>query len=389
MGTFNTIILILGAIPIIVILLTIISSSQSVRSLIDRFFVILLCLPEILRNGCAYIINHVRAFLATSIRSVGFGGEHGIQRIIGAILLTFCTTVAIIVSILILMVTLEAIFNSGNVSLINMLPISLEALIAIELVAAVVLFGMLLLDVLGVTHLTKFYSTDNLPRYLRYIFGTIFVIGALFSIYILSAGGYIRYDSLISEVSDMSINSTYTPLGNNVYIPNQTFNNVKIEEKHVIPSDSSGTSQAYKTSLKSMMIGIPISSAVSGLFGAVGLIPFGGVLISGLSFLIAILILGPFWIIGHALMILVNHIYNFVFSLLDIFIQFGDSIKGRFSGQATENPQSNIQQPPSQAPSNNENNNEQQPDNSAPSDPEEQNENSMYGKNDPNWNPLL
>ncbi|MEW6418373.1 MAG: hypothetical protein AB1480_09665 [Nitrospirota bacterium] len=399
MSTLATIALCIGLIPVAVIFLTVISNPQTVRDSISRFFLIPLCVPEMLRNGCAYLINHVRGFLRGSINSVGFSGEHSIQRIIGAILLTFCTTVAIIVSILILMVTLEGAFNSGNDSLINILPISIEALIAIELVAAGVLFGMLLLDVLGVTHLTKFYCPENLPRYLRYILGAIFVIGVLFSIYLLAAGGYIRYASLISEATETQVDSTYQP-DYNLYLPEQTFNDVQIEEEKLIitQTNSNGTSAAFNISIKSLMVGIPISSGLSGLFGAIGLIPFWSMLIAGLSFIVVALIFGPPWLVSHALVVLINHIYNFVSNLLNIFIDVGDGLRRRFRGQPADNPQNNTTEPPPSEPSNTvertpENSNTTQTNNNNPQSEEanqaEQTENPMYEKDDPNWNPLV
>lgn len=400
MSTLATIALCIGLIPIAVIFLTLISNPQTVRDSVSRFFLIPLCIPELLRNGCGYLINNVRGYLRDSINSVGFRGEHSIQRVIGAILLTFCTTVAIIVSILILMVTLESIFNSGNDSLITKLPVSIETLMAIELVAAGVLFGMLLLDVLGVTHLTKFYSPENLPRYLRYILSAIFLIGILFSIYLLAAGGYIRYSSLGSEATEIQMDSIFQP-NNTIYLPDQTLtlNDVQIEEEKLTftQTNTNTTFKAYDTSLKRLMVGIPISSALSGLFGAVGLIPFGGMLIAGLSFIIAVLIFGPPWLISHALVILVNHIYNFVSNLLNIFIDIGDRWSSGHRGQPLDNPQNDTTESTTSESSNTvdrtqeisnttQTNNEDPP--SVETNQSEQTENPIYSKDDPNWNPL-
>jgi hypothetical protein len=403
MSSFAMIAIGIGLIPLAFILLTVISNPQFVRSLIDRFFLIILCIPELLRNGCSYVFNHIRSFFRNSAYSVGLSGENNIQRIIGAILLTFCTLVAIIVSVLILIITLEGIFNSGisRNSIANVLPIPVEILMGIELVAASILFGMLLLDLLGVTHLTKFYSPIYLSRYLRYIFGVIFVIGLIFSFYLLASGGYIRYASLLFNKEEASIDSTFQT-DSSLYIPDQTINNVDNiktdENKQNVNSENFAVNlDTYNTSIKTLMVGIPISSGLSGLFGAIGLIPFGSMLISGLSFIIVAVLLGPIWLISHALVVLINHIYNFVFNFLNIFIQIGEGLKWRSGNHVANNHHVNPSEPPkTNTPTTDEIQSDRaveteqntEDDNPNPHDTGEQNHDTLYSEDDPNWNPL-
>src|SRR3990172_3466530 len=194
-------------VPLAVTHLTNISNAETVRGLIDRFFMIFLSIPEMLRNGCTFVFRRLREYCREAARSTGMSGEHKSQRIMGAILLTVATILGSIVSTLILMITLEPMFGSEGNELISMLPVSPEVLIAVEVLVTGIMFGMLLLDLLGITHITKYYSPDYLStisKYFKYVFAGIFVIGTLGSAYLLVMGGVIRFESFLANAQSVS-----------------------------------------------------------------------------------------------------------------------------------------------------------------------------------------
>lgn len=403
-------------VPFAVMHLTTISNAETVRGLIDRFFMIFMSIPEMLRNGCSFVFKYLRGFLVESARSIGVNGEHRIQRICGAILLPVLTLLGVLVTILTMVITLMGVFGSEGNDLISILPVSPETLIAIELVSVVILYGMLLLDILGVTHTTKFYSPEYLPKVLKYVLAGIFAMGVLGSVYLLAIGGIIRSESFFSSnaqaVSPAEIGAQSND-GQMIYMPNNQNSTVDTQVKGLsaVEAEVQDThveySPEYRSALSKLFIGTPIISAFAGLFGAVGLLPFGGLLISGLSFIPALVILGPFWFIGHVGVTLTNLIYNWVRNYLDIFIQRAEAARNR-EGVANNNPANN---PPPAPPSVTESNSPdisdrtespqegtannspagEQP--AASSNPNEsqqgQTENPVYSQNDPNWNPLI
>ena len=308
-------------VPLAVMHLTTISNAETVRGLIDRFFMIFMSIPEMLRNGCAFVFRRLWEYCREAARSTGVSGEHKSQRIMGAILLTVATILGSIVTTLILMITLQPMFGSEDNELISMLPVSPEVLIAVEVLLVGIMFGMLLLDLLGITHITKYYSPDYLStisKYFKYIFTGIFVIGTLGSAYLLVMGGVIRLESFLSNaqaVSPVEI-SAQSNDGQMIYMPNgqnpledlqgQGLSAVEADV-HDIPVEYS---PQHQNAISKLFIGTPLVSFFAVLFGAVGLLPFGGMLISGISFIPALVILGPFWAIGHVGMILINRIYD-------------------------------------------------------------------------------
>lgn len=316
MEVLYVILLSVGILMVGLIGLTLASSGQTVRELIDRFFMFFLAVPEMLRNGCAHVIGKTTAFIKRSAASVGLAGEHTIQRIIGSIVLTVATALGVMVSLLTLIITFMGVYGVSDNGFLESLPVSVEVLMAMELIAGVILFGMLLLDVVGVTHITKFFTADNLSRVRKYAFGTIFAAGLIVSIGLLGLGGVIRADALtsapiLSDSGDVSAVSDENRIGG--------------EEGTVsIP-------ESYQTSAKILMTGIPIVSAIAGAAGFCGVLPFLAMVIKFILFVPVVLGLGILWVIGYAGHVLVNLIYNFIYALANVFITLGETIKGWLS----------------------------------------------------------
>lgn len=402
-------------VPLAVTHLTNISNAEAVRGLIDRFFMIFMSIPEMLRNGCALVFRHLFRFFTEAARSTGVTGEDRFQRIAGAILLTVSSILGSIATTLILMITFQPLFGDGSEELMSVLPVSPEALIAIEVLLAGIMYGMLLLDVIGVTHITKFYSPEylsNISKHLKYIMACIFVIGTLGSAYVLVLGGVIRLESFFSNAQAVppAEISAQANDGQAIYMPNSQ--NVPVEAQGqgllAVEADADDAhveySPKYRNAISKLFLGTPLVSFFAVLFGAVGLLPFSGLLISGLSFIPALVILGPFWAIGRIGMVLVNHIYSFVRYYLDIFIQRAETTRNR-AGLANNNPGDNPPPSPSvanpassdtpagtdipQGSAGNVPAGEQPAATASSNEAQSQTESTIYAQNDPNWNPLI
>lgn len=373
MGSLGTIIWTMCLIPVGIIGLTLASSGETVRELVDRFFMFFLAMPEMLRNGCAHVIGKTKSFIKRSADSVGLTGEHVVQRIIGAFVLTIITVLSIAVSTLTLIVTLMGVYGTSDNKFIESLPVSVEVLMAIELIAGVVLFGILLLDVAGTTHVTKFFTGDNLNKVKKLIYGGIFTLGLITSIGLLGLGGVIRADALTSgpAISDANTDIVMTE-----------GMDTGVGEIAPIP-------EGYKSSAKILMTAIPVVSATAGAAGFCGAIPFLAMLIKVILFIPIVLGLGIFWIMGYAGHILINLLYNFFYTFANIFITLGETIRGHLTQQKTAATEETTNQ-----------------DDTAPSNPVPDTETSngktstetegaaadttstMYSTEDKNWNPI-
>jgi hypothetical protein len=133
METLLLVIKIIGVIAGVVVLLTILSSGDTVRDILAGPFRVLLALPTLLRDGSFRVIRYTYGFMTRSAQSVGLTGEHGIQRIAGALLLSICSITGILVSFAILLVTFQSIFGVDTYSVLESLPFSTEELMPLTL----------------------------------------------------------------------------------------------------------------------------------------------------------------------------------------------------------------------------------------------------------------
>jgi len=368
------------------ICLTLLSSGETVRNLVDRLFMIPLGVPEMVRNGSRTVIDKTRAFTKASAESTGLCGEHAVQRIIGAIILTLCTILGIGVSILTLILTLMGAYGAGENELIGMLPLSVETLMAIELVAGLILFGVLLLDVLGTTHVTKFFSADNLSKAKKYVYGGIFGAGLVASITLLGIGGVMRGMSYQSTpVAEAATDTAGVSVGGG---------GVEITPETELESTVPEIPEGYTRALKTLTVGIPVTSAVAGTAGAVGIIPFLAMLIQLPLFFIITLGFGIIWAVSYCIHVIINLIYNFCYQLANIFIAFGETLKARMA--VTKNPQTPPPQP-NQPVEHQQAASEHQthtpgPGTSSTTDtpppPPPPGDESLYAEKDANWNPI-
>lgn len=358
--------------------LTLMSSGETVRNLVDRLFMIPLGVPEMVRNGSRHVIDKTRAFTKASSESTGLCGEHAVQRIIGAIILTVCTLLGIGVSVLTLILTLMGAYGAGENELIEMLPLSVETLMAIELVAGLLLFGMLLLDVVGTTHITKFFSGDKLSKAKKSVYGSIFTAGLIASITLLGIGGVMRGMSYQTpSIAEAATDTAGVSIGGGgADITSET------ELESTIPEIPEG----YARALKTLTVGIPVTSAVAGAAGFVGIIPFLAMLIQLPLFFLVTLGFGIIWAISYGLHVIINLIYNFCYQLANIFITFGETMKARIT--APKSPQAPPQQQAAAEPQTETSGTGTSSSTDTPPPPPQPEQEPLYTEKDANWNPI-
>lgn len=345
---FYNILIIFSIVALILIVAGIIASPERLREFPQRAFLIIHGIGDLIRRGCQTVLRTLYTHVKNAAHSVGISGENWVQRIVGAILLTIATIIALFVGFLNVMVSLGGVIGSASVTIIDHLPLSIEEYTAVELVVAAVIFGILLLDIIGITHLTKFYSPRNLETIPRYFLGAIFLIGAVFTVYLFAMSGVVRSEALHAAVGNNSVSSEiYSDVDDSyIYSPNDVNGPEEVRANEYENSINNLMSDEFVKTSRILLWGIPLVCVVSGIFSAVGLIPFLGMMLSIPLFLIFAIPAGMGYIISHILLTALDYIYSFILLIYSGFVSLGYSIRQLFS---KDNTSSNLINEPSSA----------------------------------------
>jgi len=317
------------------ILLTMLSSADTVRDIVAGPFRVFLAIPILIRDGSLWVIRRNREFILTAARSVGLCGEHNIQRIAGSILLSFCAFIGILVTFAILLVTFQSMFdNTAEYNVLDLLPFTAEELMAIDLATAVVVFPLLLLDVIGLTHITRFFDPETMSKTKKYILALIFGAGTLATVFFLGLTGLLRSEAIQEmgshEVAAGEIDSGLADL----YVPKEDEASATIADAPVrqeIEPETEETSYSfsdeYNCYLKFIMVGTPIISSVAAGPAFIGALPMTAMIATGLLFILIVIPFGIVYLIGNALVTLVNNIYAWILNLFEVFIRLGETLR--------------------------------------------------------------
>lgn len=330
METINLILKIFVWAAVAITVLALVSPPERIRELLQRFFLFVQGPADMLRQGCRTVLQNSWAAMQQAAHSVGISGEHWVQRIVGGILISAAAILGLFVGTLNLMVVIGGVFGSAADTVVEHLPLSLETLTAIELGVAAFVFGFLLLDTLDITHTTKFYSGSNLKPWLKNSFSMIFVLGAIYSIYLFASSGIVRTESIFPQAeagASVPKASNETTTGA-IYLPNSQTSHIATSEINLgINEEATPVSEAYESAASGLMIGIPLVSVASGIFAGVALIVLASMVVTFPLFLAIGSIFGIGWSIAAFAVRMIDLLYNFVLAFVNFFAELGQSIR--------------------------------------------------------------
>lgn len=293
-------------IPGILISVAYFNKNLDFTDILARFMVIVQAPIDFLRTFSGSALTFLRTGFSKTLTSVGISGDHYFQRIIGAFLFTGCFLLSNIVSFVTNSQTISGFLsselpNEEKISLaqsvMNFLMVNPEELITLELVAMIVLFAAMLLDIIGITHLSVFLSKDRLNKWLRLSVGIILAVMTTYSIYLFFETGLTRANVVFAESNEITTEVTNTS--------DEEINN------------NDGNQDEYSRSARTILIGIPIIAAVGDALSALGLLPM--VVLLSVPIFLALLL--PIWLfsrITNLLSTVLNYIYNFYLSILNL-----------------------------------------------------------------------
>lgn len=327
--------ILLVLIPGIIISVAYFNKGIDFTDLLARFMVIVQSPIDFIRNFSGNTLAVVRASLSKTLNSVGISGEHYFQRIIGALLFTACFLLSNIVSFVTNSQTISGFLSSSvpdeeKLSLaqevMNFLMVNPEELITLELVAMIVLFAAMLLDIIGITHLSAFLSKERLNKWLRLSVGIILSVMTVYSVYLFFETGVTRANVVFAESNE-----------NSSEVINTTDEDVSINSEN---------QDEYSKSARTILIGIPIIAAVGDALSALGILPM--LVLISVPIFIALII--PIWIISsisNLLSTMLNYIYNFYLSILNLVrqqnnISHDDDINNTSNNTESDQPDTSV-----------------------------------------------
>jgi hypothetical protein len=286
-------------IVIIITLLGFVAKANHICDILESFMVVIGGPFFFISKFCWGALMKSWTILKHALTSAGISGNHWIQRFVGAIMISIVSLLGVTVGVLNLIIPIEGLFGIETDSILESLPISIEILTAIELAAAGFIFGFLLLDILGITHVLKFYTKEHLTPRMRSTFTILFLLGTIYSIYLFAVSGVIRIETVhVAEdvaseqldISDLQIESVTADSLDQVP-------NLELPYNFDQGTDTMG-SEGYMKASNKLLIGIPIVSITSGILAGVALIPAFALLILIPLFLCVSLLLGIILIVS-------------------------------------------------------------------------------------------
>ena len=314
LGTIGFFMLFLGSIYF----LSLKVSDYKVKAWIDRLFNILTFIPESIRKGPEYGIRKTMHCIRWTNESFGVHGEDGGQRITGSFIYFSITLLSIFASLLILIVTFDAIFGNGNSKILEYLPeyLNIEVIMAAELIFASILFGLVLFDIIGVTDLSKFFSPQKLSKNVRFVIGIITALCIFVSIYLFASAGNFRFHGAEIEINKQLNPETST----SAYAGNPDKNmESSVDNNHVSPS--------YLRSVKALTVLTPVIAFLATGFGSAGSLPLVNFVFIGIVFVLSMLLFGPIWVTGFIIEGIVVRISDFFRGFLYLIIDIASSQK--------------------------------------------------------------
>jgi hypothetical protein len=333
---FMTLITAIIIVPIAVIGMSIFVPRENIMNILERLMVLLQApfdfIRNILRQVTQFIWNNM---IVASLSSVGVIREHWIQRLLGAIIFPLIFATGLVVLLMNNILTLGGIFGSDLSYLQNYIPVNVEVLMAIELVASIFASGAMILDVLGVSHFLKYISKETLNIPLRWVVGSILSVMFIGGVYLCVILGILRTEMIYAGENNTAQVETMENKNSEILLPD---NNLSTEDELIKENTNSLVSQtnsneSEKNYTNIVMVGVPVVSNVTGFFAGLGIIPLGAILIVIPLFLTQIII-GLFYQLFALICRVIDLVYNFMISVFNSLILIGQAIGNRIRSRS-------------------------------------------------------
>ena len=342
--------------------LSVMAPQDAVQAFLENLMVFIQAPAAMLRDGAAAVLRRVWSWTQAAARSVGIEGPHWVQRLVGAAIIPAVSLLGIVVGTLNLMAIVGGIFGSAADAVLNAIPVPLELLTAAELMSAALLFGMLWLDTLGITHMTGYFAFEddtsteaqqgtgqgeddrpgNIP-WAKYTFAGIFALGTILSISLFGVSGMMR-DALLFSGTEPALaaggpsppaspdGAIYEPGASPAYDAGAASDDA-YDSGSLAAAPSSGR---YEEMAGILLVAIPLISVTAGVFAGVGFISAGALLLVVPVLLLVGGIMGPIWVTGYFLARMVDLLYNLMLTIFGIFGGLGAALRGYMPGSGDE-----------------------------------------------------
>ncbi len=303
-----TVVLIACALIVGVPLVLALGARQQGRDVLQEMLRILHVIPAHIRDGAGRVCGEAWSRYQETLQRGGIR-EDWVQQSVAALLFAPAALVGIGALGINLVSTLAATFDT-TIPLIEALTnagMGPAVLTGLEMVLACLLFPALVLDLMGVTNISYFYSAENITnKWLRLGLMACFAVGTV-------AAGYILFQSGILRGAGMEGTGTSTDL--------IQASGLESGEAAAESGSAAQPSEPSQWALQSLMTGPSLLGFTAGAVALVFVFPAAALLIGTPLFLAATVPSGLVWGAAHLIVRFVDAVYNLVLSLFNFVLR--------------------------------------------------------------------
>jgi len=303
-----TIVLLACALVVGVPLVLALGARQQGRDVLEEMLRILHVVPAHIRDGAGRVCGEAWSRYQETLQRGGIRGDW-VQQSVAALLFAPAALVGIGALGINLISTLAGTFDT-TIPLIEALTnagMGPAVLTGLEMVLACLLFPALLLDLMGITNISYFYSAKNITnKWLRLGLMACFAVGTV-------AAGYILFQSGILRGAGMEEIGTSTDL----------VQASGLESGEAPPESGSATQQNEPSqwALQSLMTGPSLLGFIAGAVALVFAFPAAALLIGTPLFLAVTVPSGLAWGAAHLIVRFIDAVYNLMLSLFNFVLR--------------------------------------------------------------------
>jgi len=374
--------------------------------------------PELVRDGTGRACREAWSWFQDALRLGGIR-ENWVQQSFGALLFAGAALVGIAALVLNFITALSSAMNS-KVPLIETLTsigVGPVLLTGLEMGLACLLFGAVLLDLLGITNISYFFSEENISgKWKRYAWVLFFAGGALACGVFAYQTGLLRGRGVEGAGGGQSlVETTLGPETSSQGRPQaggQASGTGKASGSREAASTSPG--EGYGMSMGSLGALTAVLGFLAGAVALVFMIPATPLLLATPLFLAVTIPAGLLWLLAYLAVLIVDRVYTFMLSIFNYVLRLrgaepvegpsGSDLPGepgaqaeggddaRTNGRASSAPETG--RGPSRgsdsAPRGNGTAEDRRPENGQSGDPAEDAAETgpLYEEDDENWNPI-